>query len=86
MNKQQGFQPESSLKVTILKPSNKKSIKISLRFFPFLRNSFFPWGSLSNDDGEGYKKVTDKVKPDFIALIASRSIRQMLAIFSGVEF
>ena len=32
MNKKQGFQPESSLKVTILKPSNKKSIKISLRF------------------------------------------------------
>ena len=53
---------------------------------PLFRNYFFSWGSLSNDDGEGYKKVTDKVKPDFIALIPSRSIRQMLAIFSGVEF
>ena len=86
MNKQQGFQPESSLKVTILKSCNKKSIKISLRFSRSYVIPFFPWGSLSKDDGEGYKKVTDKVKPDFIALIASRSIRQMLAIFSGVEF
>ena len=86
MNKQQGFQPESSLKVTILKSSNKKSIKISLRFSLSYVISFFPWGSLSNDDGEGYENVTEKVKPDFIALIPSRSIRQMLAIFSGVEF
>ena len=85
MNKKHGFQPESSIKVIILKPSNKKSIKI-FKVFPLFRNSFFHWGSLSYDDGEGYKKVTDKVKPDFIALIPSRSIRQMLAIFSGVEF
>ena len=32
MNKTRGFQPESSIKVTILEQSNKESIKISLRF------------------------------------------------------
>ena len=56
------------------------------KVFPFLRNSFFSWGSLSNNEGDGYENVTDKVKPDLIALILSRSIRQMLAIFSGAEF
>ena len=47
-------------------------------------------GSLSNnDDDEGYKNVTEKVNSrcfKLIARIPSRSIRQMLANFSGVEF
>ena len=46
-------------------------------------------GSLSNNDGDGYENVTLKVSRaalNFIAFIPSRSIRQMLAVFSGVEF
>ena len=45
--------------------------------------------SLSNNDGDEYENVTLKVSRaalNFIAFIPSRSIRQMLAIFSGVEF
>ena len=44
-------------------------------------------GGLSNNDG--YENVTLKVSRaalNLIAFIPSRSIRQMLAIFSGVEF
>ena len=44
-------------------------------------------GSLSNNDGDGYEKVSwIRAAWTFIALIPSRSIRQMLALFSEVEF
>ena len=86
MNKQQGFQPESSLKVTILKSSNKKSIKISLRFSRSYVIPFFIEGAYATTTATATKTFTEKVKPEFIALIPSRSIRQTLAIFSGVEF
>ena len=36
------------------------------------------WGSLSNNDGDGYENVTKKVTSNFIVLIPSRFIRQML--------
>ena len=46
-------------------------------------------GSLSNSDGDGdgYENVSwIRAAWTFIALIPSRSIRQMLALFSEVEF
>ena len=46
-------------------------------------------GSLSNSDCYGYENVTWKwirFTSNFIALIPTRPIRQMLANFSGVEF
>ena len=46
-------------------------------------------GSLSINVGVGYENVTWKwirSTSNFFALIPTRPIRQMLAIFSGVEF
>ena len=45
--------------------------------------------SLSNNDSDGYKNLLKKwirAASNLIALIPSRSVRQMLAVFSGVEF
>ena len=47
-------------------------------------------GNLSNDDGDSSTKMSlkkcSRAASNFIAIIPSRSICQMLAIFSGVEF
>jgi len=46
-------------------------------------------GSSSNNDGDGYENVTlklNRVASDFIALIPSRLIREMLANAFVVEF
>ena len=60
MNKQQGFQPESSLKVTILKSSNKKSIKTSLRFSRSYVIPFFIEGAKATTTARATKKSLTK--------------------------
>ena len=51
---------------------------------------FISWrSSLSNNDGLGYKNVIEKyiyAALNLIALVPSRSIRQIMANFSGAEF
>ena len=50
---------------------------------------FWSLGSLSHNDGEGCENVTKKrcrTASNLIALVPSRSIRQMLKIFSVSKF
>ena len=48
----------------------------------------FIQGSFSNDDGDGYENVSKncvRATSTLMALIPSRSVRQVMANFSGVE-